>query len=129
MGSFGVELADEGIEAGLLLQAVATRGPRGLLLQGQMHSLMAAVLLGVAWLDALDGDTEPEPPDGKLGEVEQAVGTGEGNAVIRPDGLGETPLPEELLEGRDGEIFTRGLVCVAEKHKAGGVICHGQRVA
>ena len=44
-----------------------------------MHALMAAVMLGMAGLDALDADAEPQPPDRELGEVEQAVGTGEGD--------------------------------------------------
>ena len=66
---------------------------------------MAAVLLGMTWLDALDSDAEPELPDGKLREVEQAVWTGEGNAIVGPDGLWEPALPEELFEGRNGDIF------------------------
>src|SRR5262249_41597872 len=49
--AFGIELAHEGIEAGLLLQAVAA-GRAGFLLQGQVHALVAAILLRMAWLDA-----------------------------------------------------------------------------
>jgi hypothetical protein len=45
----------------------------GLLLQGEMHAFMAAVLLGMAGLNAFDGDAQAQPPNGKLGEVEQAV--------------------------------------------------------
>ena len=67
---FSVELADEGIEARLLLQIVTAGRARRLLFQGKVHALMAAVLLGMTWLDALDSNAEPEPPDGKLGEVE-----------------------------------------------------------
>jgi hypothetical protein len=52
-----------------------------------MHALMAAVLLWVAGLDALDLNAEPEPPNGELGEIEEGVRTGEGNAVIGADGL------------------------------------------
>ena len=39
----------------------------------------AAVLLRAAGLDAVDGDPEPEPPDGELRQVEEGVGAGEGN--------------------------------------------------
>ncbi len=66
VGSFSVEFDEEVIEAGLLLKAVHARRPGGFLLQGEMHALMAPVLLRVARLDALDGDAEPEPPDGEL---------------------------------------------------------------
>ena len=52
--AFGVELAHEGIEPGLLLQTVETGRAGSLLLQGQVHALMAAVLLRMAGLDALD---------------------------------------------------------------------------
>ena len=60
MRTFGVELAHEGIEPGLLLQRVEPRWPCGLLLQSQVHALVAAVLLRMAGLDALDGDAEAE---------------------------------------------------------------------
>ena len=66
MRPFGIELADEGIEALLLLQAVGARRPGCFLLESEVHALMAAILLRMAGLDALDGDAEPEPPDREL---------------------------------------------------------------
>jgi hypothetical protein len=54
---------DEVIELGLLLQEVFGGRLGGLQLQGQVHALVAAVLLRIAGLDPLDFDTEPEPPD------------------------------------------------------------------
>ncbi len=62
MRPFIVEAFDEVIELGLLLQEVAAGRLGGLELQGEMHALMASVLLRMAWLDALDLDAEPEPP-------------------------------------------------------------------
>ena len=59
----------------------------------------------MAGLDALDRDAQAQPPDGQLGEVEQGVGTGEGNAVVGANGSGQTALEEELLEGGDGGVF------------------------
>ena len=56
MGTLGVELVQEGIEFGLLLQAVDRWRTGGLFLQGQMHALMAAVLLRMAGPDAFDGN-------------------------------------------------------------------------
>jgi hypothetical protein len=58
--SFGIELLAEGIEAGLLLQAVEARRTGCFGLEGEVHALMAAVLLRPAGFDALDGDAEPE---------------------------------------------------------------------
>ena len=43
---------DEVVELGLLLQEVLRRGLGGLFLQGQVHALVAAVLLGMPGLDA-----------------------------------------------------------------------------
>jgi len=66
MGSFGVEFLNEAVEARLLLEAVHAGRPSGFLLEGKVHALVTAVLLGFSRLDALDRDTEPEPPDGEL---------------------------------------------------------------
>ncbi len=66
MRTFGVELANEGIEAVLLLQAVEPRRPGRLLFEREMHALMTAVLLRMTRLDALDRNAEPEPPHRQL---------------------------------------------------------------
>src|SRR4029077_12225454 len=44
------------------------------LLERQMHALVAAVLLRVAGLDALDIDPEPQPPDREARQTEERVG-------------------------------------------------------
>jgi hypothetical protein len=49
-----------------------------------VHTLVAAVSVRLAGLDALNRDAEPEPPDRELGDIEQSIRTGEGDAVTRP---------------------------------------------
>jgi len=49
---------------------------------------VTAVLLWVARLDALDSDAEPQPPRREFGEIEEAVRTGERQAIVGPDRLG-----------------------------------------
>lgn len=63
MGPFIVEFCDEVVEPGLLLQAVCARRSGCFLLQGQVHALVAAVLLGMTRLDAFDVDAQSQPPD------------------------------------------------------------------
>ena len=103
MRPFGIELVHEVVEAGLLLQAVQAWRAGGFLLQGEVHALVAAVLLRMARLDALDGDAEAQPPDRELGEIEQGVGTGEGHAVVGADGQRQAALAKQPLEGGKGE--------------------------
>jgi hypothetical protein len=50
-----------------------------------MHPLMPSILLGMAGLDSFDRDAEPEPPDGKLGQIEETVGAGKGDAIVGTD--------------------------------------------
>src|SRR5579864_6107776 len=57
MGPFLIELLQESVELGLLLQDVSARGASGFFLQGQMHALVTAVLLRMARADPLNGDT------------------------------------------------------------------------
>jgi hypothetical protein len=60
MGPFDIELMNEGIEAVLLLQAIEAGRTDRFRLEGEMHALVAAVLLRMPRLDALDGDAKPE---------------------------------------------------------------------
>ena len=59
---------------------------------------LSAVLLWLAWLDALGLDAEAEPPDGELGEVIVAVGAGEGDAVVGRDSIRQATLRKEPQE-------------------------------
>ena len=55
---FLVVVVDELVEASLLDEEVPGRRLGGFLLEGQMHTFVAAVLLGMTGLDALDVDAE-----------------------------------------------------------------------
>jgi hypothetical protein len=75
--AFSIEFADESFEPRLLLESVQARRPSRLCLEGAVHALMAAVLLWMAGLDALEGDAEPEPPHRQLREIVEAIRAGE----------------------------------------------------
>jgi len=80
---------DEGVEAGLLLQHVGRGWLGGFLLQGEMHPLVAAVLLRLPGVDALDLNPQPEPPDRELAEPVDRMRRREGHAIVGPDDLRE----------------------------------------
>jgi hypothetical protein len=129
VGSFGIELVSEGVEAGLLLETVETWWPGCFGLQREVHALVAAVLLGLAGLDALDGNAEPEPPDGELGEIEQRIGTSEGDAIVGANGRRQAALDKQLLEGGECEVLAGGLQSFAQEQEARGMVGDGERVA
>ena len=63
MGPLGVEFADKIIETGLLLQGVHFWWSGCFFFECEMHTLMAAILLGTTRLDAFDFDAKAQPPD------------------------------------------------------------------
>src|SRR5882762_11155090 len=90
---------------------------------------MTAVLLRMSRLDAFDRNAEAKPPDRELGEIEQAIGTGEGNAVVGADRERQASLTEQSFEGRAGEVFAGRLQSFAQEQETRGMVCDGQRVA
>jgi len=56
-----VEDLDKGIELGLLLKEIQCGRFGGFLFQGEMHALMAAILLRMTRFDAFNADSQPEP--------------------------------------------------------------------
>ncbi len=66
MRPFIVVNPDELIKALLLLQEVEGGGLCGFILQGQVHALVATILLRVSGLDGLDIDAQAQPPDREL---------------------------------------------------------------
>src|SRR5215469_2217350 len=94
-----------------------------------MHAFMAAVLLRMTRLDALDGNAEPQPPDGESAQVEETVGRGEGDAVVGTNGMGQTAFLEKALKGRKRALFLDRLHGFAEQKITAGVVGNGERVA
>ena len=70
MRSFVIEDLHEFVEARLLLKEICRRWLSGFFFQSEMHAFVPAVLLGVAWLDALDANAQSQPPDRKLAQIE-----------------------------------------------------------
>ena len=110
MWALCVVLADEVIEADLLLEGIGRCWPGGFLLEGQVHALMPAILLWVAWLDAFDSYAEPEPPDREFREIVEAIGTGKRHAIVLAYGLRQATRPEQGMEGFDDG----GLLCALQ---------------
>jgi len=91
---------------------------------------MAAILLRVLpGFDALDLDTEPQPPHRELAQPVERVGTCEGNAVIDADGLGQAEFLECVLEHGEGIGFLGGEERLAGEQIAAGEVADRQRVA
>src|SRR3546814_13857961 len=71
----------------------------------------------LAWFDAFDLNAEPEPPDRELRQVVEPVGAGEGNAVVRADGVGRAALLEQATkERRDRKRDVEGKGGVAREN-------------
>lgn len=94
-----------------------------------MHPFVASVLLGLPGLDAFDGDTESEPPNGELTESKEGIGGGERDSVVAPDGVWESSLLEETLEGGEGGSLPHGFQRFTQKQVATGGVGHGEGVA
>ena len=127
--TFLVELLDEMIELGLLLKEVCSGGLGGFFLQGQMHALMAAILLRMARLNALDANAEPEPPNRELAQIEQGVSGSEGNTVIAADVRRQAALLKKPLKHGKSVIFFGGREGLTGEEIPAGVIGDGQRIA
>src|SRR5919106_679508 len=94
--ALSVEFLDQAIETVLLLATVHAGRACGLLLPRQAHALVAAVLVRVAGLDALEGDAEPQPPHGRLRQVVEPLGLAKGS-----------PLSERIAAGRPRSLNRR----------------------
>jgi hypothetical protein len=79
---------------------------------------LAAVLLRLAWLNALDADAKAKPPDGEFGEAEESIRAGKRDAIIRADGGWQAALATQMLEDSDSRILAHGIEGFPEKQMA-----------
>jgi hypothetical protein len=79
-----------------------------------MHALVAAVLLQLTWLDALDLDAEPQPPDGEFGEVEESIWASARHTIVGADSRRQVTLLKQAMEGGDGGFLASGVESFAE---------------
>ena len=94
--------APEAIESVRLGIEGRSRRQRCLALQGEMHPLVAHVLLRLAGVDALDSDAKFHPPGRQPRKTRRSSGGDERLAIVAADGL-RNPVPtEELLEDLAG---------------------------
>src|SRR6202047_4735566 len=93
-----------------------------------MHGFLAAGLWGMARLEALDGNAEPQPPNGESAQVEETIGRGEGHAVVGTDGLGQAAFLKQALKSGKGSLFLDRLHGLAEQKITAGMIGNGQGV-
>src|ERR1043166_5751946 len=108
---------------------LAAGRPGSFQLQGEVHALVATVLLRVTWLDPFDLDAEPEPPHRELAEAIESVWACKGNAVVGADGLGQAELLEHGLKYREGVGFLGGGEGFAGEQVSAGKVGDRQRIA
>src|SRR5690606_7571346 len=118
----------EAIEGPLLGGGILAWGPDRPALEGPVHSLVGAILLRPARMDALVLDAEAHPPDIELGEAVDAGG-GEGHPIVGPNGPRQAIGPEGPLEERASRQAMRGREPVAGEQVPGMQVRDGERVA
>jgi hypothetical protein len=115
--ALGIEFPDEIVEAGLLLEAIDAWRADGLFLEGQNNALMAPVLLRATWFDALDIDTEPQPPEGEF-RLKRAFGLAKG-----------TPLSERMASGKPRSRNRRSKAVIERSSRVDSLASRRDRLA
>jgi len=103
-----VEDLHELVEAGLLLEEVGGGRFGGFFFQGEMHAFVAAILLRMARLDALNANAEAKPPDGKFAEVEQSMRRRQRDAIVAADVSRQATFLKQPLKDGEGLVFPGG---------------------
>jgi hypothetical protein len=93
-----------------------------------MHAFMAAILLWMAGLDALNANAQPQPPHRELAQIEQRLRRSKRNAIIAADVGGQTTLLKKPFKPSKSLILFRGGQRFAGQQITAGVIGDGQRI-
>ena len=117
----------EAIKAILLLARGSSRRPGGLCLERSVHALVSPILLGLAWIDALQLDAELHPMDRQSGQASRPVAR-KRRSIVRADRVRQAQLAEGLLEPGVNALG-RGRHNLAGDQEAAVRIADRQRVA
>ena len=123
-----VEDVHELVEAGLLLEEVGGGRFRGLFFQGEMHAFVAAILLRMARLDALNANAEAKPPDGKFAEVEQSIGRCKRDTIVAADVRRQATFLKKALKDGESVVFPDKRKRFASEQETTGVIGNGEGI-
>jgi hypothetical protein len=93
-----------------------------------MHSFVAAILLRMTRLDALNANAEAQPPDGKFAEVEQSMGRRKRDTIVAADVGGQATFLKKSLKDGESVVFPNGRERFASEQKTTGVIGDGEGI-
>jgi hypothetical protein len=85
-------------------------------------------LLGITRFDALDADTQAQPPNRKFAQVEQSVRGSERHAVVAADVGGQATLLKKPLKYWESVVFSRRRKRFTSEQKTAGVIADRERI-
>src|SRR3984893_8755480 len=94
-----------------------------------MHAVPPPALLRMTWFDALDANSQPEPPHGELTQVEQSVGGSKGHAIVAADVGRQAALLKKPFKHGKSIVFFGGGERFAGEQITTGMIGDGQWVA
>jgi hypothetical protein len=120
-----VEFIAEVVEPTLLSWQASSGRPGRFVLEGLVHPFVAAILLGFPGLDEFREYAEANPPSRERGETGKSV-SGEGDAVVGADSVGESEFIEEAGEDGFGAENSRGMEGLAANKVAAEVVGDGE---
>ena len=123
-----IEDFGELVEASRLLEEVGGSWFGGFFLEREMHAFMAAVLLRVTWLDALNADAQAQPPDVEFAQVKHSVSRSKRHTVIAADVGRQFMFLEKPFKHDESVVFSSRRQGFTGEQEAAGVIGDGERI-